>query len=185
MQKPGGYEAGFPCVRFWMTCTPVIDVSGIVPGSLQLIGALIVLEVEGVLINHRSGSMSDNDLQPLPNTPVTPTIRQYNDNRLGAVYSSLYGFWASRHSALNAVGQNAAIARRDAYSVILFDHGQATCISNDFARSPDELLDAVVSWQTGGGTDYTGALTEAQSIMVQHWSNERYAIQPVSRRHQP
>ena len=168
-----------------MTFTPVIDLSDIVPGSLQLTGAFIVLEAEGVLINHRSGSMSSTDFRPLPNTPVTPTIRRYNDNRLGAVYSSLYGFWTSRHAALNAVGQNAAIARRDAYSVILFDHTRATCISNDFARSPDELLNAVVSRQAGGGTDYTGALTEAQSIMTQHWSNERYAIQPVSRRHRP
>ena len=168
-----------------MTFAPVIDVSDIVPGFLQLIGAFIVLQVEGVLTNHRSGSMSENDLRPLPNTPVTPTIRRYNDNRLGAVYSSLYGFWTSRHSALNAVGQNTAIACRDAYSVILFDHTQATCISNDFSRSPDELLNAVVSRQAGGGTDYTGALAEAQSIMVQHWSNERYVIQPVNRHHRP
>ena len=120
--------------------------------------------------------MSLWDLQPLPNTPVTQKICQHNNNRLGAVYSSLYGFWTSRHSALNAVGQNAAIARRDAYSVILFDHSPARCISNDFACSPDELLDAVVSWQAGGGTDYTEALSEAQSVMVEHWSNERYVI---------
>ena len=129
-----------------------------------------------MLIDYRSGSMGYNDIQPLQNTPVTQNIRQYNDNRLGAVYSSLYGFWTSRHAALNAVAQNAVVARRDAYSVILFDHSTDTCISNDFTNSPDELLDTIVSWQAGGGTDYTGALTEAQSIMVQHWSNERYAI---------
>ena len=120
--------------------------------------------------------MGLNDLRPLPNTPVTPNISRYNDNRLGAVYSSLHGFWTSRHAALNAIGQNAAIARRDAYSVILFDHTAVTCMSSDFTRSPDELLDSIVARQAGGGTDYTGALTEAQSIMVQHWSNERYAI---------
>jgi len=133
-----------------------------------------------VLIGYRSGSMGGRDLRPLPNTPVTPNIRRYNDNRLGAVYSSLHGFWTSRHAALNAVGQNAAVARRDAYSMILFDHSPATCISNDLARSPDELLNSVVSRQTGGGTNYTAALTEAQSVMTQHWSNDRYAI-PVNR----
>jgi len=127
-------------------------------------------------MGYRSSSMSYNDLQPLPNTPVTPTIRQYNDNRLGAVYSSLYGFWTSRHAALNTVGQNAAIARKDAYSMILFDDSPATCISNDFDRSPDDLLNSVVSWRIGGGTNYTGALAGAQSLMVQHWSNERYAV---------
>jgi len=129
-----------------------------------------------IFVIDRSGSMGSRDLRPLPNTPVTPNISQYNNNRLGAVYSSLHGFWTSRHAALNAVGQNAAIARRDAYSVILFDHTAVTCMSSDFTRSPDELLDSIVARQAGGGTDYTGALTEAQSIMVQHWSNERAPI---------
>jgi hypothetical protein len=127
-------------------------------------------------MDYRSGSMSYGDLRPLPNTPATPSIRRYNDNRLGAVYSSLHGFWTSRHAALNAIGQNVAIARRDAYSVILFDNSATTCISNDFARSPEDLLNSIVSYQAGGGTNYTGALAEAESLMVQQWSNERYAI---------
>jgi len=152
------------------------DITETILGSSRLIGTLVTLQAVRVLIDYRSGSMGYSDIRPLQNTPVTQNIRQYNDNRLGAVYSSLYGFWTSRHAALNAVAQNAAVARRDAYSVILFDHSRNTCISNDFNDSPDELLDTIVSWQAGGGTDYTGALTEAQSIMVQHWSNERYAI---------
>lgn len=129
-----------------------------------------------MLIGYRSSSMGSSDLRPLPNTPMTPNIRRYNDNRLGAVYSSLHGFWTSRHAALNAVGQNAPVVRRDAYSVVMFDHSSATCISNDLGRSPDELLNSIVSRQPGGGTNYTVALTEAQSIMTQHWSNERYVI---------
>ena len=132
------------------------------------------------LIGYRSSSMGHRDLRPLPNTPATPTIRQYNDNRLGAVYSSLHGFWTSRHATANAIGQNAAIARRDAYSIILFDNSTSTCISNDFTSSPDDLLNGIVSHRTGGGTNYTGALTAAQSLMIQHWSNERYVI-PVGR----
>jgi hypothetical protein len=132
--------------------------------------------VVGVLMGYRSSSMSCTDLQPLPNTPATPVIRRHNDNRLGAVYSSLHGFWTSRHAALNAIGQNAAIARRDAYSVILFDSSANTCVSNDFARSPDDLLNSIASQKPRGGTNYTAALVEAQSVMVQQWSNERYAI---------
>ena len=128
-----------------------------------------------MLIGYRSGSMASTDFQPLQ-TPVTQNIRRYNNNRLGAVYSSLHSFWTSRHAALNSVAQNAAVARRDAYSMILFDHSTATCISNDLARSPDDLLNVIVSERAGGGTDYTGALTEAQSLMTQHWSNDRYAI---------
>lgn len=120
--------------------------------------------------------MSLNDFRPIPNTPATPNIRRHNDNRLGAVYSSLYGFWTSRQAALSAVGQNAVIARRDAYSVILFNHSPTNCISNDFASSPDVLLNTIVSLAADGGTNYAEALTSAQSLMVQHWSNERYTI---------
>ena len=133
-----------------------------------------------MFIGYRSGSMGASDLQPLQNTPVAPNIRRYNNNRLGAVYSSLHGFWVSRHAALNTAGQNVAVARRDAYSLILFDHSPATCLSNDLARTPDELLNSIVSQQSGGGTNYTLALTQAQSVMTQHWSNDRYAI-PVNR----
>ena len=120
--------------------------------------------------------MSYTDLRPLQNTPSTAAISRYNDNRLGAVYSSLYGFWTSRQAAVNAIGQNAAVARRDAYSVILFENSATTCISNDFTSSPDDLLNSIVPHQAWGGTDYLEALTEAQSLMVQHWSNERYVI---------
>ena len=128
-----------------------------------------------MLIGYRSISMACNDFRSFQ-TPVTQNIRQYGDNRLDAVYSSLHAFWTCRNAALNSVGQNAAVARRDAYSMILFDHLPATCISNDLARSPGDLLNAIVSEQAGRGTDYTGALTKAQSIMTQHWSNDRYAI---------
>ena len=76
---------------------------------------------------------------------------------------------------MSAVGQNAVIARRDAYSVILFNHSSATCISNDFTSSPDALLNTVVPCVASGGTNYTEALARAQSLMVEHWSNERYA----------
>ena len=136
-----------------------------------------------VLTSCRSGSMSSTDLRPLQNTPSTARISQHNNNRLGSVYSSLHGFWVSRQAAVNAAGQNAAVARRDAYSMILFQSSATTCISNDFTSSPDDLLNGIVSHRAGGGTNYTGALTAAQSLMVQHWSNERYAVS-VGRSHQ-
>ena len=140
-----------------------------------MIGTLVALRVVGVLIDYRSGPMGYKDIRPLQNTPVSQNIRLYNDNRLGAVYSSLYGFWTSRRATLNAVAQNAAIARRDAYSMILFDNSPTTCISNDLSHSPDELLDSIVLQSTRGGANYTAALVEAESIMFQHWNNERHA----------
>jgi len=129
-----------------------------------------------IFVIDRSGSMSMNDLRPLPSTPVTPTIRQYNDNRLGAVYSSLHGFWVSRQAALNAAGQNAVIARRDAYTVLLFNSWLETCVSNDFASPPEALLNTIAPHAASGGTNYTGALAGAQALMVQHWSNERAPV---------
>ena len=137
-----------------------------------------LFSVMGVLTHCRSGSMSSTDLRPLQNTPSAALISRRHNNKLGAVYSSLYGFWASRRAAINAVGQDAAIARQDAYSVILFDDWPTTCISNNFDHSPDDLLNSILSYRTGG-TDFSGALAHAHSLMVQHWSNERYAI-PVS-----
>jgi len=120
--------------------------------------------------------MSYTDLRPLPNTPSTATITRYNNNRLGAVFSSLHGFWTSRQAAVNAIGQNAAVARRDAYSMILFESSATTSISSDFTSSPDDLLNGIAANRAGGGTNYTGALAAAQSVMVQHWSNERCVI---------
>ena len=126
----------------------------------------------GVLTRSRSNSMGSIDLRPLQNTPSAATIRPHNNNRLGSVYSSLHGFWASRHT----VGHNVAATRRDSYSMILFQDSATTCISNDFTRSPDDLLDSIVSYRPGGGSNYTGALAAAQSLMIQHWSYERYVI---------
>ena len=165
---------------FGIACNFAFDFPDIVAESSRLIGMSGMVKLLGVLICSRSGSMYYDDIRPLPNTPATQTIRRYNDNRLGAVYSSLYGFWTSRQAALSAVGQNAAIARRDAYSVILFNHSPNTCISNDFVSSADVLLNTVAPWVADGGTNYTEALTSAQSLMVQHWSNERY-VTPAGR----
>ena len=67
--------------------------------------------------------MGDRDNRPLANSPVTQVITQKQDNRYGAVLTSLYSFCKAREEA---VRQGAATgARRDAYSVILFNE-QAT-----------------------------------------------------------
>jgi hypothetical protein len=67
--------------------------------------------------------MGSRDNRPLANSPVTQLITRRQDNRFGAALSSLYSFC---HAREEAVRQGAATgARRDAYSVILFN-GQAT-----------------------------------------------------------
>lgn len=68
--------------------------------------------------------------------------------------------------------------RRDAYSLIFFNHEPSTSIENDFASSPDELLTAALRFGAEGGTDFTGALARAHNIMASHWSTERCRFFP-------
>jgi len=113
--------------------------------------------------------MSLGDRRPLPNTPATPQISARTDNQYGAVLSSLHSFWTARAAAI--VGLNAV--RQDVYSVVLFDHTVATPIVNDFASTPDQLLNALLGFGTNGGTNFSLAIQQAQTIMEQSWSTER------------
>jgi hypothetical protein len=113
--------------------------------------------------------MGRSDRSPLPNTPSTNRIRAVANNRLGAVYSSLHAFWMSRDAALTA-----GTARRDAYSVILFDHEVSVVLANNFTKSPDELLSDVLRYPARAGTNFTAAIVSAQQTMEQHWNTERY-----------
>ena len=123
----------------------------------------------------RSGSMSGRDRSPLPNTPVTNQIVARHNNRVGAVYSSLYAFWKARDSAVNN-GSGGAINRRDAYSVILFDQDVRTVIDNDFTSAPEALLAQVLPVGAGGGTNFTLALRSAQELMENNCSTERFVV---------
>lgn len=118
--------------------------------------------------------MNSRDRRPLQGTPVTGQIAARHDNRVGAVYSALYSFWTSRWSVIaGPQGQAQAQARKDAYSVLLFDHDIVNCVSNDFTSSPDQLLGMVLPHGARGGTNYRLAVTTAQQVMEQHWSTER------------
>ena len=113
--------------------------------------------------------MSLGDSKPLSNTPATARISARANNRYGAVLSSLHSFWTARAAAI--ASSNAA--RRDAYSVVLFDHEFEIPLVNDFASTPDQLLDALLGFDTDGGTNFTLAIQQAQAIMEQTWSTER------------
>ncbi|KAL1684093.1 hypothetical protein EV122DRAFT_200466 [Schizophyllum commune] len=127
-----------------------------------------------IFVIDRSGSMGITDRRPLANAPGTNLITRYCNDRLGAVYSALHSFWMARQAAVNASATQTA--RRDAYSVILFDHVVTTCIANDFTRTADELLQAVVTNTARGGTDYDAALQATEALMRQHWSTERTPV---------
>ncbi|KAF7370364.1 VWFA domain-containing protein [Mycena sanguinolenta] len=125
----------------------------------------------------KSSSMGNTDRRPLRNAPGTALISRYSNNRLGAVYSALHGFWMSRDTALRNSGRPATGSiRRDAYSVVLFDGAASVCIANDFTATPDDLLSQLVAFQTGGGTNFTLAIDTARRVMKNDWSNERAPV---------
>jgi hypothetical protein len=129
-----------------------------------------------IFVIDRSSSMSCTDRRPLANAPATNQITRSANNRLGAVYSALYSFWSARHAAVTA-GQQTAGARRDAYSIVLFNESATTVLANDFTSSPNQLLTLVLAHQASGGTNFSGALRTGQTAMTQHWTTERSAIQ--------
>ena len=121
--------------------------------------------------------MGSKPSRHLPSTPVTPLILPRHNDRLGAVYLSLYGFWHSRQIALLGSGSSnqTAPARRDSYSVLPFDTSVIRCFENDFQRTPDNLLQTMLQYETAGGTNYEAAIKETEDVMREHWSTERYA----------
>jgi hypothetical protein len=125
--------------------------------------------------------MSSTDRGPLANTPSTALITKRANNRLGAVCSALYGFWSARNAAISGqtAGQ-AAVARRDAYSIVLFDNGIRLGPISDMTSTPDELLNAVLQYSAGGGTNFNQALRSAQDVMEQNWSTERFVCATIS-----
>jgi hypothetical protein len=117
--------------------------------------------------------MCQQDRQPLANSAGIDRITPTANDRLGSVFSALYSFWLARQAAIDRNAQLGG-ARRDAYSLIFFNHEPSTSIENDFASSPDELLTAALLYEADGGTDFTRALERTQHIMDSHWSPERY-----------
>lgn len=114
------------------------------------------------------------DKSPLANAPGANRIIAKANNRLGAVFSSLYSFWIARQATFDRNPQPGGRSRKDAYSVILFDSEPTTCVENDLTSSPEELLTAVLEHDARGGTDFTCALKKTHEVMISYWSNERY-----------
>jgi hypothetical protein len=116
--------------------------------------------------------MSQKDRQPLPDSAGIELIMPTANDRLGAVFSALYSFWIARQAA---AGLNSPLdgGRRDAYSLILFNHEPSTSIENDLTSSPDELLTAALRQEAAGGKNFTSALERTQIVMNSHWSRER------------
>jgi hypothetical protein len=171
MQESRDNATGVPCVSRHLCPVTVILI------NIQLMSSRIFVadRYESIFtswqlfIMSRSGSMSCSDRHPLPNTPASARIIQRSNNRFGAVLSSLYSFWSARAAAV--AGPQAA--RRDSYSIILFDNTIADVAVNDFTSSPDQLLDATLRYSANGGTNFTAAVRRGQSVMEQQWSTER------------
>jgi hypothetical protein len=116
--------------------------------------------------------MSWDDRRPLADAPMTNRILRSANNRLGAVYSALYSFWSARHAAVT-VGRQAVGARRDAYSVILFNSTTTPVLTNDLTSTPDQLLYALLGYRADGNTNFSEALRAGRDVVERNWSAER------------
>ena len=114
--------------------------------------------------------MTYADRRPLPNTPVSARIASHSNNRFGAVLSSLFNFWSARAAVTSSSSHG---ARRDAYSVILFNSRTLTVIEHDFTKNPEQLLAELLPYTGSGGTNFTTAITDAHTVMQNNWSTER------------
>ncbi|KAI0089045.1 hypothetical protein BDY19DRAFT_122025 [Irpex rosettiformis] len=119
-----------------------------------------------IFVVDRSSSMANRDNRPLRDNPTTLRIVASHDDRLGAVYSSLFSFWTARRSANWA----------DAYTLILFNSRPSTVFRGDLTSTPDELLGIVLQEQAYGWTSFDRALNAAEIEMEDQWVNDR---QPV------
>ena len=109
--------------------------------------------------------MDNADTKPLQNSPVYEKIRRRLDNRLGAVFSSLYSFLIAR--------QATAGLQRDANTIILHAQNAESVCENDTTRSPDELLDLLLRNAPRDGNCFDVALKAAEKAISKWWSNER------------
>ncbi|KAK7684548.1 hypothetical protein QCA50_012495 [Cerrena zonata] len=119
--------------------------------------------------------MGKIDRHPLPNTPVTHRISARHNNRVGSVYSSLYGFWTARQHVLNETTGRARF-ERDVYTIIFFDQQTIEPVTNDSTRAPTELLHEVLKHGPGRGTNFTAGIERTQEAMTSSWSNERTPV---------
>ncbi|KAF8216790.1 hypothetical protein K438DRAFT_1797846 [Mycena galopus ATCC 62051] len=131
-----------------------------------------------IFVIDKSTSMSSTDLQPLRNRPGTDLIIRQSNNRLGAVFSSLHAFWTSRSSALNPHLRGIATSsgRKDAYSVIFFDHNATVCLQNDMDSTPEQLLRSLLGYTASGMTDSARAVSAAEVVMRDCWSDARAPV---------
>ncbi|KAF8262185.1 hypothetical protein EI94DRAFT_720781, partial [Lactarius quietus] len=128
-----------------------------------------------IFVIDRSSSMSSPDRGPLIDSPTRNLIIPTANNRLGAIYSALSSFWSARHAAVTA-GQHIVGARRDAYSIVLFNEKATNILANDFTSSPDRLLNLMLPYQASGTTSFSEALLVGKEAMTEHWSTERTPV---------
>ncbi|KAG8710303.1 hypothetical protein FRC08_017346 [Ceratobasidium sp. 394] len=126
-----------------------------------------------VFVIDSSDSMTYLDRQPLPNTPISAQLKANCNNRYGAVLSALYGFWYSREAATTS---SSTQARRDAYSVITFDHHATTRVVNDLTSTANQLVNRLIPQSHARGTDFHRALLQTQSLIKKYWSSDRAPV---------
>jgi hypothetical protein len=63
--------------------------------------------------------------------------------------------------------------RQDAYSIILFNSTAYAILRNNFDYSPEDLLNVILAYGPGSGTNYTAALAETRRVIDLFWDAAR------------
>ena len=121
--------------------------------------------------------MSQQDIQPPPGSAGIERIKPMANNRLGAAFSSLFSFWIQRQAAVNRNSLMGGV-RKDAYSLIFFNHEQSTPIEYDYTSSPDELLTTALKFHACGSANLSSALERTQKVMASNWCTKRFGSSP-------
>ena len=111
--------------------------------------------------------MSHTDRTPIQATPMTARIAETHNNRLGAVYQSVFGFWSARQGLGNG-------PRQDSYSVILFNRHVHHAVVDDTTSTAEDLLTSILRYTTGFGTNFASAIEAARVRMDAQWDNDRF-----------
>ncbi|KAK4689286.1 hypothetical protein P7C73_g826, partial [Tremellales sp. Uapishka_1] len=126
-----------------------------------------------IFVLDRSTSMTSTDSRPVLGTPSYSAIARVADNRYGAVLSACFAFWSARQTLAQSAGFS---ARRDAYSVILFNKSPLVLFEADSTSSAAQLLTRCLRYRPDEGTNFDAALTCAKVVMQRNWSSERTPV---------
>jgi len=122
-----------------------------------------------IFVMDRSGSMCGTDRKPIPNYPIYYELIKNHNDRIGAVYQAVYQFMETRIASAQTSQNHASSALRDSVTLILFDHKVVVPFENQSMTNTGELLNIMLSYKAGGGTNFDNAIQKAGYLITSYF----------------